>query len=88
MLINWIIKSPLIQVPNVGRTVMALSDAWVIRDFRLFVLGDTASKFGRATFMTAVGWKVAEIGGPKAFGMIMTAYFLAHLPYAVFAVHS
>ena len=59
---------------------MALSDAWAVRDFRLFMLGDTASKFGRAAFMTAVGWKVAEIGGPKAFGMIMTAYFLAHLP--------
>jgi DHA3 family macrolide efflux protein-like MFS transporter len=67
-------------MPYVGRTVMALSDAWVIRDFRLFILGDTASKFGRAAFMTAVFWKVAEIGGPKAFGMLMTAYFLAHLP--------
>lgn len=59
---------------------MSLVEAWQVRDLRAFLLGDTASKLGRAAFMTSVGWKVAEIGGPKAFGAIMTAYFLGHLP--------
>ena len=59
---------------------MGLAEAWEVPDLRAFLLGDTASKMGRAAFMTSVGWKVAELGGPKAFGAIMTAYFLGHLP--------
>jgi MFS family permease len=59
---------------------VSLAKAWEVPDLRAFLLGDTASKMGRAAFMTSVGWKVAELGGPKAFGAIMTAYFLGHLP--------
>ena len=35
---------------------------------------------GSSIFIIGMGWTIAEVGGPKAYGMVFTAYFLGHLP--------
>ncbi len=39
---------------------------------------------GGSIFIIGMGWTVAQIGGPKAYGLIFTAYFLGHLPLLLY----
>mgnify|MGYP002034378873 FL=1 len=39
---------------------------------------------GGAIFIIGMGWTVAQTGGPKAYGLIFTAYFLGHLPLLLY----
>ena len=39
---------------------------------------------GSSIFIIGMSWTVAQIGGPKAFGLIWTAYFLGHLPLLLY----
>ena len=39
---------------------------------------------GSSIFIIGMSWTVAQIGGPKAFGLIWTASFLGHLPLLLY----
>ena len=39
---------------------------------------------GSSIFIIGMSWTVAQIGGPKMFGLIWTAYFLGHLPLLLY----
>ena len=39
---------------------------------------------GSSIFIIGMSWTVAQIGGPKAFGLIWTSYFLGHLPLLLY----
>ncbi|MGB0832767.1 MAG: MFS transporter [Candidatus Thalassarchaeaceae archaeon] len=61
-----------------------MSDAWAVIEFRRLVIGNSVNMLGGAIFITGMGWTVAQIGGPKAYGLIFTAYFLGHLPLLLY----
>ena len=63
---------------------MSMSDAWAVIEFRRLVIGNSVNMLGGAIFITGMGWTVAQIGGPKAYGLIFTAYFLGHLPLLLY----
>ncbi|HIG34002.1 MAG TPA: MFS transporter [Candidatus Poseidoniales archaeon] len=63
---------------------MGMSDAWAIPDFRKLVIGNGVNQLGTSIFIIGMGWTVSQIGGPKAYGMIFTAYFLGHLPLLLY----
>jgi len=39
---------------------------------------------GSSIFIIGMSWTVAQIGGPKVFGLIWTSYFLGHLPLLLY----
>jgi MFS family permease len=39
---------------------------------------------GSSIFIIGMSWTVAQIGGPKIYGLIFTAYFLGHLPLLLY----
>ena len=39
---------------------------------------------GSSIFIIGMSWTVAQIGGPKAFGLSWTSYFLGHLPLLLY----
>ncbi|MEK9805792.1 MAG: MFS transporter [Euryarchaeota archaeon] len=59
---------------------MGLSQAWQIPEFRRLLIGNGVNVLGGSIFFVGMGWTVAELAGPKAYGMVFTAYFLGHLP--------
>jgi len=63
---------------------MGMSDAWGIPEFRRLVIGNGVNMLGTAIFFIGMGWTVAQIGGPKEYGLIFTAYFLGHLPLLLY----
>ena len=63
---------------------MGLKDAWSIPDFRRLLIGNGVNMLGSSIFIIGMGWTIAEVGGPKAYGMVFTAYFLGHLPLLLY----
>ena len=63
---------------------MGLKDVWSIPDFRRLLIGNGVNMLGSSIFIIGMGWTIAEIGGPKAYGMVFTAYFLGHLPLLLY----
>ena len=59
---------------------MGLAEAWNIPEFRRLLIGNGVNMLGSSIFIIGMGWTIAEVGGPKAYGMVFTAYFLGHLP--------
>ncbi len=63
---------------------MSMSEAWGIVEFRRLLVGNAVNMLGGSIFIIGMGWTVAQIGGPKAYGLIFTAYFLGHLPLLLY----
>jgi len=63
---------------------MSMAAAWRIAEFRRLMLGNAVNMLGGSIFIIGMGWTVAQIGGPKAYGLIFTAYFLGHLPLLLY----
>jgi MFS family permease len=63
---------------------MSMRETWNIPEFRRFLIGDGINTIGNSIFIVGMSWTVAQIGGPKIYGLIFTAYFLGHLPLLVF----
>ena len=63
---------------------MGLKDVWSIPDFRRLLIGNGVNMLGSSIFIIGMGWTIAEVGGPKAYGMVFTAYFLGHLPLLLY----
>ena len=61
-----------------------MREAWGIIEFRRLLIGSTVNMLGSSIFIIGMGWTVAQIGGPKAYGLIFTAYFLGHLPLLLY----
>ena len=66
------------------RRLMGMAEAWRISDFRRLVIGNGINMLGTAIFFIGMGWTVAQIGGPKEYGLIFTSYFLGHLPLLLY----
>nr|AIF00554.1 major facilitator superfamily protein [uncultured marine group II/III euryarchaeote KM3_135_H05] len=63
---------------------MGMRDAWDIPEFRRLLVGNGINMMGSSIFIIGMSWTVAQIGGPKMFGLIWTAYFLGHLPLLLY----
>jgi MFS family permease len=63
---------------------MGMRDAWGIPEFRRLLIGNGVNMMGSSIFIIGMSWTVAQIGGPKAFGLIWTSYFLGHLPLLLY----
>tara|TARA_A100001037_G_scaffold279184_1_gene280796 strand:- start:7270 stop:8520 length:1251 start_codon:yes stop_codon:yes gene_type:complete len=63
---------------------MGMREAWQIKEFRRLLIGNAVNMLGGSIFIIGMGWTVAQIGGPKAYGLIFTAYFLGHLPLLLY----
>ncbi len=61
-----------------------MREAWQIKEFRRLLIGNAVNMLGGSIFIIGMGWTVAQIGGPKAYGLIFTAYFLGHLPLLLY----
>ena len=59
---------------------MSMKDAWDIPEFRRLLIGNGVNMLGTSIFIIGMSWTVAQIGGPRIYGLIFTAYFLGHLP--------
>tara|TARA_B100000287_G_scaffold425865_1_gene472878 strand:- start:4316 stop:5554 length:1239 start_codon:yes stop_codon:yes gene_type:complete len=63
---------------------MGMSEAWGNVEFRRLIVGNSVNMLGGSIFIIGMGWTVAQIGGPRAYGLIFTAYFLGHLPLLMY----
>ena len=63
---------------------MGMAAAWGIPEFRRLVIGNGINMLGTAIFFIGMGWTVAQIGGPREYGLIFTSYFLGHLPLLLY----
>ena len=63
---------------------MSLVRAWGIPEFRRLLIGHGVNMLGTSIFIIGMGWTIAEVGGPKAYGLVFTAYFLGHLPLLLY----
>jgi len=63
---------------------MSMRDAWGIPEFRRLLIGNGVNMMGSSIFIIGMSWTVAQIGGPKVFGLIWTSYFLGHLPLLLY----
>ena len=63
---------------------MGMRDAWGIPEFRRLLIGNGVNMLGGSIFIIGMSWTVAQIGGPKIYGLIFTAYFLGHLPLLLY----
>ena len=63
---------------------MSMKEVWAIAEFRRLIIGNFVNMLGGAIFIVGMGWTVAQIGGPRAYGLIFTAYFLGHLPLLMY----
>ena len=52
------------------RFIVSLADAWKITDFRRLLIGNGVNMLGSSIFIIGMGWTIAEVGGPKAYGMV------------------
>ncbi len=62
-----------------------MKEAWDIIEFRRLLIGNGVNMLGSSIFIIGMSWTVAQIGGPKIYGLIFTAYFLGHLPLLLYA---
>ena len=63
---------------------MGMAEAGAISEFRRLVIGNGVNMPGSSIFFIGMGWTVAQIGGPREYGMVFTAYFLGHLPLLLY----
>ena len=63
---------------------MGMKEAWDIIEFRRLLIGNGVNTLGSSIFIIGMSWTVAQIGGPKIYGLIFTAYFLGHLPLLLY----
>ena len=63
---------------------MTMREAWEIPEFRRFMVGNGINMAGNSIFVIGMSWTVSQIGGPKIYGLIFTAYFLGHLPLLIY----
>ena len=63
---------------------MGMRDVWGIPEFRRLLVGNGVNMLGTSIFIIGMSWTVAQIGGPKMYGLIWTAYFLGHLPLLLY----
>ena len=63
---------------------MSMKDAWGIPEFRRLLIGNGVNMLGTSIFIIGMSWTVAQIGGPRIYGLIFTAYFLGHLPLLLY----
>ena len=63
---------------------MGMKEAWDIPEFRRLLIGNGVNMLGSSIFIIGMSWTVAQIGGPKIYGLIFTAYFLGHLPLLLY----
>ena len=63
---------------------MSLVRAWGIPEFRRLLIGNGVNMLGTSIFIIGMGGTIAEVGGPKAYGLVFTAYFLGHLPLLLY----
>ena len=61
-----------------------MKEAWDIIEFRRLLIGNGVNVLGSSIFIIGMSWTVAQIGGPKIYGLIFTAYFLGHLPLLLY----
>ena len=61
-----------------------MKEAWNIIEFRRLLIGNGVNMLGSSIFIIGMSWTVAQIGGPKIYGLIFTAYFLGHLPLLLY----
>ncbi|MDE0707007.1 MAG: MFS transporter [Candidatus Poseidoniales archaeon] len=61
-----------------------MKEAWDIPEFRRLLIGNGVNMLGSSIFIIGMSWTVAQIGGPKIYGLIFTAYFLGHLPLLLY----
>ncbi len=61
-----------------------MREVWGLEEFRRLLIGNCVNMLGGSIFIIGMGWTVAQIGGPKAYGLIFTAYFLGHLPLLLY----
>ena len=61
-----------------------MKEAWGIIEFRRLLIGNGVNILGSSIFIIGMSWTVAQIGGPKIYGLIFTAYFLGHLPLLLY----
>ena len=61
-----------------------MKEAWDIIEFRRLLIGNGVNMLGSSIFIIGMSWTVAQIGGPKIYGLIFTAYFLGHLPLLLY----
>jgi len=61
-----------------------MKEAWDIIEFRRLLIGNGVNTLGSSIFIIGMSWTVAQIGGPKIYGLIFTAYFLGHLPLLLY----
>ena len=63
---------------------MGMREAWDVPEFRRLLIGNGVNMLGSSIFIIGMSWTVAQIGGPKIYGLIFTAYFLGHLPLLLY----
>jgi len=63
---------------------VGMKEAWGIIEFRRLLIGNGVNMLGSSIFIIGMSWTVAQIGGPKIYGLIFTAYFLGHLPLLLY----
>jgi MFS family permease len=63
---------------------MGMKEAWDVPEFRRLLIGNGVNMLGSSIFIIGMSWTVAQIGGPKIYGLIFTAYFLGHLPLLLY----
>jgi MFS family permease len=70
--------------PLLGHCFVSLRETWEIVEFRRLLIGNAVNMLGGSIFIIGMGWTVAQVGGPRAYGLIFTAYFLGHLPLLLY----
>jgi len=64
---------------------MSMREAWSEPYLRRFLIAKGINTWGNSIFFISIAWVVSQSGGPTAYGYLLTAYFLGHLPLLLYA---
>jgi MFS family permease len=64
---------------------MSMQEAWSEKYLRRFLIANGINMWGNSIFFVSIAWVVSQSGGPTAYGYLLTAYFLGHLPLLLYA---
>ncbi|MDE0953257.1 MAG: MFS transporter [Candidatus Poseidoniales archaeon] len=64
---------------------MSMREAWGEQHLRRFLISTGVNTWGNSIFFVSIAWVVSQSGGPTAYGYLLTAYFLGHLPLLLYA---
>lgn len=64
---------------------MSMQEAWGEKYLRRFLIANGINMWGNSIFFVSIAWVVSQSGGPTAYGYLLTAYFLGHLPLLLYA---